>query len=144
MTATARVWHRTRAARCAWSRVLHCQVGRDAITGVEHDDVVDNQLGRVDVEARSVSQHGGSARQQVAEPFGRVLGAVLLREREHAVEQDDDEDGDAQLRQARDDGQHTGGPQHRREEVEAEPTVPKVPAARGPVTVAPPSRRRGR
>ena len=43
----------------------------------------------------------GPLRQQVPQPFGGVLGALLLREGEQPVEHDDDEDRDAELRHAR-------------------------------------------
>ena len=56
-------------------------------------------------------------RQQVGEPLARPLGAVLLREGEHPVEHDDDDDGDGQLRHPCDERQPRGHPEHQREEV---------------------------
>ena len=50
------------------------------------------------------SRHRGRpsrGEEQVAQPFGRALGPVLLDEGEDAVDHDDDEDGDGQLRHAR-------------------------------------------
>ena len=77
---------------------------------VEEDDVADDQLGGVDLERRPVAQHHGPARQQVAQAFGGVLGTVLLDEGEDPVDDDDDEDGDAELGQAGDEGEHARRP----------------------------------
>ena len=82
-------------------RLGHSQVGRDPVAGGEQHDVADDQLGGVDLHRRPVAHDGGAARQQVAQPLGGVLGPVLLDEREHAVDDDDDEDRDAQLRACR-------------------------------------------
>ena len=59
-----------------------------------------SSLGR-DLGRYAVAHDGGPARQQVPEPLGGVLGPLLLHEREHAVEDDHDEHGDAELRHAR-------------------------------------------
>ena len=55
--------------------------------------------------------------QQIAQPLAGFLRAVFLKKREQSVEEDDDEDGESELRHAREDRQPAGNPEHDREEV---------------------------
>ena len=84
---------------------------------LEHDEVVDDELGRIDLHGTAVSNDDGPAREKISESLGRVLGSALLHEGEHAVDHDDDEDAGTELRHARDERQRARHPQHEREEV---------------------------
>ena len=53
-----------------------------------------------------VADNGDPLGQQVAQPFGRPVSAVLLDEREHRVDDDHHHDRDAQLGQVGDERQH--------------------------------------
>ena len=97
---------------------VEAQVGRDPVPLAEQDDVADHQLLGGDLDRHAVAHDGGPARQEVAEPLGGVLGALLLHEREHPVEHDDDEDGDAELGQAGDERQRARHPEQQGEEVD--------------------------
>ena len=78
-------------------------IGRDAVAGLEHEHVVDDDLGGVDLDPPAAPPDGDAPRQQGPQPLGGAVGPVLLHEREHGVEHDDREDGDRQLGQAGDD-----------------------------------------
>ena len=91
-------------------RLDHSQIGRDPVAGGEQDEVVDDEFGRVDLHRSPVTHDDGAARQQVAQALGGVLGPALLGEREAAVHDDHDEDGDTQLREVGDESQDSRDP----------------------------------
>ena len=113
-------------------RALDPQVGGDAVTRLQEDEIADHQLGGVDLEVSSAADDGRSPREQVAESFRRALRSMLLHERERAVREHDDEDRHAQLRQPRHEREEPGDPEHQREEVRQlsdgfEPQWPRAP-----------------
>ena len=59
-----------------------------------------HEIGRVEGEPAAAAHHGGPTWEQVAQSLGRSVGAVLLCEREEPVQDDDDHDRDAELREA--------------------------------------------
>ena len=75
-------------------------IGRHVVTAFEDEDVARHQRFGIDQLDPAVSQRLDLARQQAAQRRQRALGAVGLPEREHAIDEDDADDGEAQLRHA--------------------------------------------
>jgi hypothetical protein len=70
-----------------------------------------------DALSSSLAEHGDAPWQQIVQPIGGSVGAVLLQECEQTVENDDDEDGEPELRHAGENRQTAGDPEHHRKEV---------------------------
>ena len=94
------------------------EVGADPISLLEEHDIAGDEIVRHDLERRSVPHDGDQAGEQVAQAVRRVFGPLVLGEREHRVEHDHDEDGDAQLREPGDEGEPARDPEEQREEVD--------------------------
>ena len=92
-------------------------VGRHAVPTLEQEQVVDHDVLGLDDPTPSVAPDRHPRRQHGAQALGRPVGPGLLGEREHGVEQDDREDGDAELGEAGEQREHAGHPEHDREEV---------------------------
>ncbi|AUX37512.1 uncharacterized protein SOCE836_097370 [Sorangium cellulosum] len=92
-------------------------VGRDDLPCREPDHVARDELARghapLGARPRDAGAHGDTAHEAAHD----LLGAVLLEEREHAVEHDDRDDGEPELRGARGEGQPGAEPQQQRERV---------------------------
>jgi hypothetical protein len=73
-------------------------IGRDPVTGFEHDQVAGHHLAGVDVDPTAVAAHRDQARKQCPEPLSGTVSATLLGEGEHRVQHDHPEDRDPQLR----------------------------------------------
>ena len=93
------------------------EIGRDPVPRRQQHAVAHHQLGGVDLERDALAHHRRPPGQQVAEAFGRGVGAVLLDPGEHAVHDHDGEDRDPELRHAGHDRQDPRHPQHAGEEV---------------------------
>ncbi|GAB3036414.1 hypothetical protein GCM10011376_17310 [Nocardioides flavus (ex Wang et al. 2016)] len=93
------------------------RIGPDAVARLQDEQVADDQRGDVDRLHHAVPHDPGGGREQLAQPFGGPVGAVLLPEREHAVEQDDDHDGHGQRGHPREEGEDGGRPEQQREQV---------------------------
>jgi hypothetical protein len=74
--------------------VVEAEVGADPVAGLEENHVVHDELVSTDVLHPPVAQHPRTGREEVRQPRGRPVGAVLLDESEDPVEDDDDCDGD--------------------------------------------------
>ena len=98
-------------------RLEQLQIGRHEIAGPEHDEIADDELSSIDLVGDPVANDRRAPREQVTKPLRRMLGTVLLYEREHAVDDNDDEDRHAELRHSCDERECSGDPQHQREEV---------------------------
>ena len=96
---------------------LEREISRDPVALGEQHDVPDDELLGGDLVRQAVADDGHSPRQQVPQALGRVLGPLFLHEREHAVQHDHEEDGDAELGQARNEGEEPGDPEQQGEEV---------------------------
>ncbi len=70
------------------------------------------------ITGRPLPSHGHPHREQTAQSVGRLVGLMLLHEREQRAHHDDAEDRHAQCRHAGRHGQRTGGPEHQCEEVD--------------------------
>ncbi len=95
----------------------HARIGSDPVTGLEDDEVPDDDLGGVDHGGRPASTNGCPLGKERHQSFRRSFGAFLLHEGEDAVEGDHGDDGDGDLRQPGDHRQRGGHPQHDGEEV---------------------------
>ena len=94
-----------------------CHVGGDPVAVGEHDEVVGNDALGIDQQRQAIAHDHHLEGQQALQACGGLLGSVLLGESEQRVDDDDDEDRDAQLREPADDRQHAGSPEHGGEEV---------------------------
>ena len=99
------------------------EVGRDPVAGLQQHEVTDDEVDGVDLLPRAVPDHGHPVRDQVPQASRGLVGALLLDEREHAVEHHDDGDGDGQLRHPGHGRQSGGHPQQQREEVHELPAA---------------------
>jgi len=97
---------------------LQSQIGRDAIALTQEHRVASDDVGGRDLRLHAVPQDGHAPRQQVPQALSRMLGALLLHEREHAVQHHDDEHRDAELGHPGDEGKAPGHPEQQGEEVE--------------------------
>ena len=93
------------------------EVRRDPVPRQQHQGVVRDQLGGVDLDDPAVAADRDHGREQLAEPGGRMLGPLLLNVGEYPVDHDHDDDRDGQLRHSGHVGQHGGAPEHDGEEV---------------------------
>ena len=69
-------------------------VGRDSVARLEQHDVAGDELFGADSVSIAVAHDGRSRCRELLERLEGLLGAVLLHEAEHAVEQQDREDRD--------------------------------------------------
>ena len=99
-------------------------IGRHLIALFQQDHVAGNQQFHVEHLRLTVAHRLDLLRQQPAQRLQRPLGAVLLPEREHAVDQDDADDRHPQLPHALprpqilgEKGQRRGHPENEREEM---------------------------
>ena len=97
--------------------VAHTQVRRDTVSRIQHHHVVGHELDRLDAIAPAVTDHGDAPWQQLTKPLAGFLGAVLLNEGKQAVEEDDDEDREPELRHTGKNRQPARDPEHDSEEV---------------------------
>ena len=93
-------------------------VGGHSVARLQQHHVAWHDVDDVDPHRCEVAPHRDLVRQQLSQPVGRPVGAVLLCEREERVEHDHGGDRDRQLRQAGEPGEHGRRPQHHREEVD--------------------------
>jgi hypothetical protein len=96
--------------------VADLEVGADPVARPQCDEVVDHELLSVQFAAHAFADHRHSTWQELVELLGRVLGPMLLHEREPRVDEDDDEDRHPQLPYPRNERQGSGAPEQEREE----------------------------
>jgi hypothetical protein len=89
----------------------------DAVAWAEEHDVVRNQFKSFNVLPPSFPQYHYAPRQQITKSIASLIRAVLLNEREQAIEYNNDEDRESELWHAGQNGQTAGNPQHDRKEM---------------------------
>ena len=92
-------------------------VRRDAVPLGQYDDISRNQLLGQDALLYAIPDHGGIGRQQFAQRRRRLLGPELLRKTEHAVDDVDHEDRDAELGHLGDEPDDAADPQEDRHQM---------------------------
>ncbi len=83
-----------RVVRAQAELLDHAGIGRDVVAFGQDQEIPGHERLRFDLKLVPVAQDPGVRRQQFAERFHRLLGAVLLQEGEGRVQQDDDPDHD--------------------------------------------------
>jgi hypothetical protein len=102
-------------------------VGRNAVPGVNQHHVVGHELRRIDALVYPLPNNGDPPWKKIAQALGGLLGSVFLQERKQAIQEDDDDNREAQLRHASEDREAGRDPEHEGEEVDelGEQTPPK-------------------
>ena len=116
--------------------------------------IADDQFFGRNLLRHTVAQYGRPPGQHLSQPFGGMLGAFFLREREDAIEHNDHENRNAQLRQSGEERQSARDPEQQREEVDhlarrggatrAWRVAPEGDSVRVRPTAGPPARMSGR
>ena len=82
------------------------EIGADPVAGLEQDQVSDDQLFGRNADPSPVASDEDRSRKQALQALTGLVGAMLLDEREAAVEKDHHDDGERELR-------HPADPRHR-------------------------------
>ena len=114
--------------------LVQANIRRDAVSCIENHDIVGDQFDGIDALAPALADHGDAAWEQITKSLAGLFRAVFLKESEHAIEENDNEDCDAELWHAGENRQSPRNPQHDREEMhklgEKAPPKPHVGRAR--------------